>query len=381
MKAVNHKKFKASALALFVGLTAVFSGCAPKAEPVGPAPENSGEAVSVFMTPVLLEGRAPVGLALTRPKPPKPEKPAEEEMPYVNPVTGLPMATPPGRPVAVVINNLKKATPQVGVSHFELMFEYPAEGEITRLVDVMYDYSGFDALGSVRSMRDYFIVGALPLDPIFIHYGHSPAAIHYIMDHSITSLNGINADVEKYLYWRDKTRMAKMGYEHSVLTSSDKIAAAVAAFGVRDTTEKTEPFFDFSGWREGTLPGENVKVQFVNNMTGMFTFDGERYLRSQFGASQVDGTTGEQLACDTVIVIKTYCQNIPGDESLRRRCDLVGSGEGYAFSGGSGCEIRWSKKSDSEFFVFENPDGSTLTLSPGKIWICVMDTSRSVVYE
>jgi hypothetical protein len=116
-------------------------------------------------------------------------------------------------------------------------------------------------------------------------------------------------------------------------------------------------------------------------MTGVFTFDGERYLRSQFGKEQIDGTTGEPLACDTVIVIKTYCQNIPGDESLRRRCDLVGEGSGYAFSGGSGCEIRWSKKSDSEFFVFENPDGSALTLSPGKIWICVMDTSRSVVYE
>jgi hypothetical protein len=261
------------------------------------------------------------------------------------------------------------------------MFEYPAEGEITRLVDVMYDYSGIDALGSVRSMRDYFMVGALPLDPIFIHYGHSPAAIHYIMDNNITSLNGINADVEKHLYWRDKTRIAKMGYEHSVLTSSDKISAAIAAFGVRETTEKTSPFFDFSGWQEGALAGSRVEVQFMNNMTGVFTFDGEKYLRSQFGAPQIDGTTDEQLSCDTVIVIKTYCRNIEGDESLRRRCDLVGEGSGYAFSGGSGCEIKWSKKSESKFFEFKNPDGSTLTLSPGKIWICVMDTSRSVVNE
>ncbi|HWP80835.1 MAG TPA: DUF3048 domain-containing protein [Candidatus Acidoferrum sp.] len=372
---------KAAALAMGLALTAFFTGCTPKAQPAGPAPEGTKSEVPVFMTAALLEGRAPAGLALTRPKPEKPQEPPPEELPYVNPVTGLGMATPPGRPVAVVINNLKKATPQVGVSHYELMFEYPAEGEITRLVDVMYDYAGFEELGSVRSMRDYFMVGALPLDPIFIHYGHSPAAIHYIMDNGITSLNGINADVERVLYWRDKARISSMGYEHSVLTSSKKISAAIAAFGVRDTTEKTAPFFDFSGWQAGDLPGESVKVQFVNNMTGVFTFDGERYLRSQFGKEQIDGTTGEQLTCDTVIVLKTYCQNIPGDESLRRRCDLVGSGSGYAFSGGSGRKIKWSKASDGEFFVLTNPDGSTLTLSPGKIWICVMDTSRSVVNE
>ncbi len=374
---MEHKKSKAAALLLCLTLAALFCGCGPKAGPAGPAPEGSESAVPVFMTPALLASRAPVGLVLTR----KPQEPEPAQLPYVNPVTGLGMENAPGRPVAVVINNLKKATPQVGLSHFELMFEYPAEGEITRLVDIMYDYSGMEALGSVRSMRDYFMVGALPLDPIFIHYGHSPAAIHYIMDNNITSLNGINADVEKHLYWRDKTRMATMGYEHSVLTSSDKIAATIAAFGVRETTEKTDPFFDFSGWQAGSLAGSHVEVQFMNNMTGAFTFDGERYLRSEFGTPQIDGTTKEQLACDTIVVIKTYCRNIEGDTSLRRRCDLVGEGSGYVFFGGSGREIQWSKASDGEFFVFTNPDGSPLTLSPGKIWICVMDTSRSVIYE
>ena len=325
----------------------------------------------------MLKAKAPVGFAILA----KQKRESKPQYDYINPVTGLPMENAPSRPVAVIINNLKKATPQVGISNYELLFEYPAEGEITRLVNVMYDYSKITELGSVRSIRDYFIVGALPLDPVFIHYGHSPSAAKYISENPVTSLNGIRGDIDRQLFWRDAKREQQMGFEHSVLTSSVRIDRTFAAFNVRSTTEKTEPFFDFSGWPQGGFRAESLKVQFIQGMTGTFTWDGSKYLRSQFGAPQVDGTDGSQLTCDTVIVIKTYCKNIPGDADLRRRCDLVGAGSGYVFANGEGFEINWSKAADSEFFVFTYKDGKTTTINPGKVWICVMDTSRSVVYE
>lgn len=94
------------ALALTVGLTACSSK--PPEEPEPPEPQPS---VSVA---------APV----------EPEPEPEPELPYVNPLTGEGCAQDIAqkRPVAIMLNNLKKALPQLGVSQADIIYEAPAEG-------------------------------------------------------------------------------------------------------------------------------------------------------------------------------------------------------------------------------------------------------------
>ena len=88
---------------------------------------------------------------------PEPEPEPEPVLPYTNPLTGEGSAVDlaGARPVAIMLNNLKKALPQLGVSQADLIYELPAEGGITRMMAVFQSVEGVGDLGSVRSARDY----------------------------------------------------------------------------------------------------------------------------------------------------------------------------------------------------------------------------------
>ncbi len=96
----------------------------------------------------------------------------------VNPLTGEPAETDivELRPVAVMLNNLKEALPQLGQSRADLIYEVVAEGGITRMLAVYQSVEEMDTIGSIRSARPYYIELALGHDALFIHAGGSDDA-------------------------------------------------------------------------------------------------------------------------------------------------------------------------------------------------------------
>ena len=87
---------------------------------------------------------------------PEPEPEPVPEVPSgVNPLTGMPMEEEYEslRPVAVMLNNLKAAQPQLGVSRADIIYEVPAEGGITRMLAVYQTLDNVETLGSIRSAR------------------------------------------------------------------------------------------------------------------------------------------------------------------------------------------------------------------------------------
>ena len=65
--------------------------------------------------------------------------PAPEPTPYngpVNPLTGLPIEEKwvNARPIAVMLNNVKEAQPQLGQSQADIIYEVLVEGGITRML-------------------------------------------------------------------------------------------------------------------------------------------------------------------------------------------------------------------------------------------------------
>ena len=82
------------------------------------------------------------------------------------------------RPVAVMLNNLKAAQPQLGVSQADIIYEVPAEGGITRMLGVFQTLEGVGDLGSIRSARPYYLELALGHDALFVHAGGSPCLLY-----------------------------------------------------------------------------------------------------------------------------------------------------------------------------------------------------------
>ena len=156
---------------------------------------------------------------------PQPEPEPEPVLPYTNPLTGEGCEVDVGarRPIAVMLNNLKKALPQVGVSQADVIYEILAEGGITRMMAVFQDVAGAGEIGTVRSARDYYASLAYGHDAVYLHAGGSPQAYEFIKSRGVTALDCVNGPYEGTLFWRDQERRRSAGLEHSVLTSSETI--------------------------------------------------------------------------------------------------------------------------------------------------------------
>ena len=75
------------------------------------------------------------------------------------------------RPVAIMVNNIDASMPQYGISKADVMFEFPVEGGITRLMALYSDYTKVPDVCSVRSARYYFAYFAQSFDAVYLHWG------------------------------------------------------------------------------------------------------------------------------------------------------------------------------------------------------------------
>lgn len=352
-------------LALTLSLTLLLSACGS-----GPAPAESTSSSSM-PTP----SATPFPTATPVPTPALPE----------NPLTGLPMETgdPGKRPIAIMLNNLKQALPQLGISQADIIYECPVEGGITRMMAVYQSVENIGSIGSVRSARPYYLELALGLDAIYLHAGGSPDAYNKINQWGVTALDCVNGPYEGTLFWRDQWRKKNMGFEHSVLTSGETITQLFPTFSFRQ--EHPEDYsYDMKFAPALTPVGEdalNITVPFSYYKTGLFTYDEHtsKYLVSEYGKPYVDGNSGAQVSVTNLFILKTSSAPIPGDELGRMRVELEG-GQGWYAYGGKYIPIQWEKEAPSGQLRYLNADGSPLTLCQGNSYVCIVPRNSNVTF-
>lgn len=308
----------------------------------------------------------------------------------INPLTGLPMDSEyeNNRPVAVMLNNLKAAQPQLGTSLADIIYEVPAEGGITRMVGIYQSLENVQNLGSIRSTRPYYLEIALGHDAILVHAGGSPDAYKDIPAWGVDNMDGVRGGSDAKIFWRDTQRKKHAGYEHSLLTSGEEILNYLKSG--RYLTEHPEGYtyiqnFAENGTPANGIPAKHIIVNFSKyKSNGTFDFDIStgKYLASQYGSPYIDGNTGVQLGFTNVLVLNTSISTVKGDSEGRQAVRLTGEGDGTYFCGGKAAPIRWSKKDRNSQFVYVNEDGSPLTLGVGTSYICILSPKLSTVsYE
>lgn len=180
--------------------------------------------------------------------------------------------------------------------------------------------------------------------------------------------------------WRDADRRAQLGYEHSAMTSGQRLKVAFDDKKIRATREEEAQTLEFSE-NSPVLLGEDtagMSVNFSFYKTTDFTYDEEQkgYLVSQFGQPMMDGDTDRQVIKQNVLALRinTY----PIDDYGLMAMDLAGSGEGYYLSGGKRIDIKWSRATEDSPFVFTTKDGQPLSLLPGQSYLCCIPLQARV---
>ena len=302
----------------------------------------------------------------------------------VNPLTGLPIGEEwvNRRPVAIMLNNLKQALPQLGQSQADIIYEIPAEGGITRMVGVYQSLDGVGTIGSIRSARPYYLEVALGHDAIFLHAGGSEDAYSKISQWGVTALDAVRGPYlgkteGSNLMWRDPVRRQTYSLEHTVVTTGQTIIDLLPTYNIRldhkDGYTYEMEFAEDGTPADGVSAGE-ITVPVSSYKTGRFVYneDTGKYGVEEYGAAYIDGNTQEQVEVTNVVILKTACRNT-GDYLGHITVDLSSGGTGYFACGG--------KQYPSGQFHYTDSNGNPITFGVGTTYVCVVPTDCQVSFS
>ncbi len=301
------------------------------------------------------------------------------------------------RPVGIMLNNIRAALPQQGISNCDILYEVRAEGGITRYLALFLDYASLPETGSVRSSRDYYIDLAEAHDAIYAHCGGSPDAYSALQSRGINNLDGTNdKNLLSGTYYRSAARRKTMAVEHTMMTDGERLAKAIEAKGYRTDVESgfkgPFSFSDTAVSYENSIDCNYVYVHFSNYVQAYFDYDSEAglYKKGQYfntssslgkkNSPQIDGNTKEQLAFKNVIVLMASQYEIKGDAKGRIAVDFVGEGKGHYITDGKMVDIVWKKADRETPYKLYLADGTTeLKLNTGKSYIAIAPDDAEIV--
>jgi hypothetical protein len=273
------------------------------------------------------------------------------------------------RPYAVMINNIGTARSlQSGLQDAFIIYEIIVEAGITRYLALFQDVN-VERIGSVRSVRHYYLDYVLENDAFLAHNGQSPQAGS---DFSRLGIDRIEVNNTK-TGWRDKT--LKVSSEHTLFTSTEKLATGSG----NKRTERNKDYLlkysvepvDFST-KENVIDAKNVSVEYSSTITSSYEYDEEAKVYKRFvnGKIHKDYVTGNQYTFKNIIVYDVANYNLNDAENKGRQgIDNIGSGKGYYISEGKAVPITWSKTSRSAQTIYKFENGEKLIVNDGNTFI------------
>ena len=294
------------------------------------------------------------------------------------------------RPVAIMLNNLKEAQPQLGQSHADIIYEVLAEGGITRMLAVYQDFDDVGRIGSIRSARPYYLELALGHDAIYIHAGGSEPAYAKIKEWGVTNLDGVRGPYmsnkeNENLMWRDPQRRKSYSLEHTVVTTGDSLMQRLPTYTKLRLNHQDGWTYDMDFTQGGTpihgAPASSITVPYSKYKTGVFTYDEDsnQYLVEEYGKPYLDGEENVQVAVTNVVVLKTACRDT-GDSLGHITVDLSGGGDGWFACGGKVIPLKWSKSFPDGQLHYTDSNGDPIIFGVGKTYVNIVPLEREVTF-
>ena len=313
------------------------------------------------------------------------EEPTTEGIPvsFYNYLTGVDCTEEESRkrPIAVMINNVREAMPNVGIGSAEIVYECVVEGGATRLLMLLKDYESVPVFGSVRSCREYYIDFAQIHDAIYVHAGGSDQGYAELYSRSIDRLDGVNMNFPN-TFFRDTERRRTMALEHTLMATGEGIKIGIETAGYRQVLRENyngtfnfadEPFVPF-GWTANL-----VRLSYSASMRPEFSYNetDKKYYRSQFGNPHIDGATGEQISFENILVLFVP-QDFTNDSKGHMAVNFTGDGTGYYISNGKYMQLRWHRDTkDSELVLTEFKEDKPLVINKGRTFISIFAAENS----
>ncbi len=305
------------------------------------------------------------------------------------------------RPLGVMIENHTDARPQSGLSSADVVYEFVAEGGITRFLGVFYCQNA-RFVGPVRSARVYFIsmLRGYGEYPLYAHVGGAntpgPAdALGEISDLGWGNYNDMNQfSIPFPTYYRDYARNEGVATEHTMYSSTDKLwkyaldkrkLSDVDEDGVEwDSTFKPWIFADE---KPGSKSATSISYDFwegytTHSVTWTYKATTNSYDRShQKGGPHIDKNTNKPISSKNVIVmfVKESKAN-DGYSGGHMLYGTTGKGDALVFQNGDVIKATWRKPEHTDQVRFYDTSGEEIPMVRGQVWISGVPIGNEVSY-
>lgn len=259
--------------------------------------------------------------------------------------------------IAVKVENIAAARPQVGLSAADIVFVEEVEGAQTRLIAVYH--SRFPtAVEPVRSARntDVQLLGMFGRPGLV--YSGANARVQRNLDRSTI--------VPIYRATRDPARLAP----HNVRVNLAEVAKT-------ERTGKAQPI----GWTfavtddriEAAKKAPTVQAE-VGNDTFSFSYSKDRYLVRWNGETYRDGRDQTLTRTDNVVVMSVRNRadgnrDVAGSASVQS--ETVGRGAVAVYRDGRMITGAWSREKATSPMRLTDGDGDPIPLKPGQTWVAL----------
>jgi len=314
----------------------------------------------------------------------------------------------PCRPFIMSIDNANGAKPQTSLMEADVVYEFLAEGAITRLQAVFNDTYPLYA-GPLRSTRYYIVDMVHEWDCMYLHQGYVLLASPYKrIPGRLISLYLPGGDFPGYSAKFSRSKGAYDDYETtngylfrqteegrgSVHALYARVSALVNRYYGDYTSRECERFAfmenvsyaDGEAFTTVSLPYSSDNPEWIQ-----FSYDPvkNRLYRSENGEAFMTRTltnhgdeySTEQMNVQNLIV--QYCDygSVKGDGKHRRTCEMIGSGKCDYFINGVHVGGTWSRPTADDYTSYFLDDGSLVILEPGNTWIAVHPSDIAVNIE
>jgi Protein of unknown function (DUF3048) N-terminal domain/Protein of unknown function (DUF3048) C-terminal domain len=303
----------------------------------------------------------------------------------INPLTGLRAETLPNRVVQFSIDNVQ-SIPQSGLSKADIIYEFPAEGGLTRLQALFYAETP-DVVGPIRSARPYFIDLAREYNAVFVHHGGSPAAFDYL-DTGV--VDDISTNTNYKIFWRSDTRYAP---HDSMLNYGDLWEVIrersidvlkelrTFTFAPELTAKELEELKEQEDGEEPVVPTvTDITVENPYNLVE-YKYIQETKLYEHYvdGELYIDAENDQAITASNILI--QYVKSTVLDKYKRLAINMTAGGDALLFTGGNVVEGTWSRADLDSPTIFTDAEGNEFVLTRGKTWVHVIDQNSEVTYK
>src|SRR5438067_5915668 len=293
--------------------------------------------------------------------------------------TGLP-ATPtptPGRPgpAMVQIENSILARPHAGLQQADLVYEYLAEGGITRMTVIYFKPSGNQRIEPVRSARPVTIRLWHAYHGVIFFSGANTKVLQMIQQQQIPALTE-GSDGGAY-FARDSSRRAP----HNLYTDGSRLAEGVSKHAPRVTYVLPSP------GEPAASPAPAVADRVVFDQTSShrvtYTYSAadNAYAYSTALGGLTDQDTGQPIKPVNVILIQVAHHDagftdVNGAPAVD--FDLQGTGPADVFTRGHRYKATWDLSNPELPLKIVGADSKVMPLPSGLTWVHLVDPGTAI---